>query len=172
MMCINQWEKSLVLKQLWVVQTHQPMATCKEDHIWVKSLSMYLYLVDAEQGGGSGSPKQLTEAILIVLLEQAALERPQPVCVVHLENTGERLFLETLLKEKLFILTMNVSSQAVSLPCGSTMKQRWQRSDRSGPTPHQRPCSAQQCSSWCSLTCQQRQELRSCCKEKWQLTWM
>lgn len=64
---------------------------------------------------------------------------------------------------------MNAFSQAVFLPCGSTMKQRWRRSDRSGPTPRQRPCSAQQCSSRCSLTCQRRRELRSCCTEKWQL---
>lgn len=49
------------------------------------------------------------------------------------------------------------------VPCGSTRRRRWRHSDRSGPTPHQRPCSALLCSSWCSLTCPQRQELHSCC---------
>lgn len=46
----------------------------------------YLDLVGAEQGGGSGSPEQLTEAVLVVLLKQTALERPQPVCIVHLHK--------------------------------------------------------------------------------------
>lgn len=44
----------------------------------------YLDLVCAEQGGRPGSPEQLTEAVLIVLLKKTALECPQPVCVVHL----------------------------------------------------------------------------------------
>lgn len=57
----------------------------------MKILGIYLDLVYAEQGGGSGSPQQLTEAILVVLLKQAALERPQPICVVHLAHR-EKIF--------------------------------------------------------------------------------
>lgn len=79
------------------------MATFK-DHSWVKILGIYLDLVDAEQGGGSGSPQQLTEAILVVLLKQAALERPQPICVVHLAHREKIFFfIETLVKEQLII---------------------------------------------------------------------
>lgn len=48
-----------------------------------------------------------------------------------------------------------------ALPYGSTRRQRSPRSDRLGPTPHQRPCSALLCSSRCSLTCLRKQELHS-----------
>lgn len=51
-------------------------------------------------------------------------------------------------------------------PCGSTTRQRWQRSDPLDPTPRQRPCNAPLCSSWCSLTCLQMRELRSYWKER------
>lgn len=48
---------------------------------------LYLYLFCAEQGWRSWSPEQLTESILVVLLEESALERPQPVRIVHLART-------------------------------------------------------------------------------------
>lgn len=48
---------------------------------------LYLYLFCAEQGWRSWSPEQLTEPILVVLLEEPALERPQPVRIVHLART-------------------------------------------------------------------------------------
>lgn len=50
---------------------------------------IYLDLVCTEQGGRSGSPEQLTEAIFVVLLKETALKRPQPVCVVHLHRTKD-----------------------------------------------------------------------------------
>lgn len=46
----------------------------------------YLDLFRAEQGRRSGSPEQLAETVLVVLLKKTTLERPQPVRVVHLQE--------------------------------------------------------------------------------------
>lgn len=46
-----------------------------------------LYLILAEERWGSRSPEQLAEAILVVLLEKASLEGPQPISIIHLERT-------------------------------------------------------------------------------------
>lgn len=48
--------------------------------------TQYLYLILGEQGGWPGSPQYLAEPVLVVLLEQAALESPQPEGVVHLKR--------------------------------------------------------------------------------------
>ena len=59
-------------------------------------LKQYLDRVCTEQGGRPGSPEQLTEAVLVVLLKKTALECPQPVGIVHL-NTHKK---NTRLREK------------------------------------------------------------------------
>lgn len=46
-----------------------------------------LYLILAEECWGPWSPEQLAEAILVVLLEKASLEGPQPISIIHLERT-------------------------------------------------------------------------------------
>ena len=47
-----------------------------------------LYLILAEECWGPWSPEQLAEAVLVVLLQKATLEGPQPVSIVHLEGSG------------------------------------------------------------------------------------
>lgn len=64
--------------------THNPRIT--ESRTCGRGGLVHLDLVCAEQGGRSGSPEQLTEAIFVVLLKEAALEGPQPVSVVHLHR--------------------------------------------------------------------------------------
>jgi len=54
--------------------------------VYGKQRTLYLDLIYAEQGGRSGSPEQLTEAVLVVFLKETALECPQPVGVVHLNT--------------------------------------------------------------------------------------
>jgi hypothetical protein len=63
-----------------------PQATTAP-HTWTR-VDTNLCLLLAEERGGPRPPEQLAEAILAVLLQQAALERPQPVSVVHLCRTG------------------------------------------------------------------------------------
>lgn len=46
-----------------------------------------LYLILAEERWGPWSPEQLAEAILVVLLEKASLEGPQPISIIHLDRT-------------------------------------------------------------------------------------
>ena len=50
----------------------------------------YLDRVCTEQGGRPGSPEQLTEAVLVVLLKKTALECPQPVGIVHLHTHTQK----------------------------------------------------------------------------------
>lgn len=47
-----------------------------------------LYLVLAQERGRPGPPQQLAEPVLVVLLQEAALEGPQPVRIVHLQEEG------------------------------------------------------------------------------------
>lgn len=52
-----------------------------------------LYLILAEECWGPWSPEQLAEAVLVVLLEKATLEGPQPVSIVDLEGSGWAIML-------------------------------------------------------------------------------
>lgn len=52
-----------------------------------------LYLILAQERGGPRSPQQLAKAVLVVLLQEASLESPQPVGVVHLRETEARALL-------------------------------------------------------------------------------
>lgn len=49
--------------------------------------SSHLYLFLAEKCRRPRSPQQLTEAVLVILLQEASLECPQPVGIVHLQNS-------------------------------------------------------------------------------------
>jgi len=46
----------------------------------------HLYFLLTQERGRTGPPQQLAEAFLVGLLQQAALERPQPEGVVHLNQ--------------------------------------------------------------------------------------
>lgn len=46
----------------------------------------HLYLILGEQSWRPGSPQQLAETVFVVFLEEATLESPQPVGVVHLRR--------------------------------------------------------------------------------------
>lgn len=101
-------------------------------------IKWYLDLVCAKQGGRPGSPEQLTEAVLIVLLKKTALECPQPVCIVHLHikkkkkceqhehpnnnNNNKRKVKWESRKGRVLKSVSDVTAQHV--PCGSTRRRR------------------------------------------------
>lgn len=65
---------------------HSPLSTGQMPGIQAETTDLYLIL--AEECRGPWSPEQLAEAVLVVLLEKAALEGPQPISIVHLKGEG------------------------------------------------------------------------------------
>lgn len=58
-----------------LTDTHEKRARQKPSNDYMTTHT-HLDLILVEQGGGAGSPEQLTEAVFVVLLQQATLERP------------------------------------------------------------------------------------------------
>jgi hypothetical protein len=71
----------------------QPVLELKVDRVLLQVLLDLADLLGREESGRAGAPEELTKLLLAVLLQALSLECPEPVGVVHLNDTTSHSFL-------------------------------------------------------------------------------